>query len=229
MQQAPTNFTPQLRDLLNLFKREIFLDFNCHAIAAVESFDSATQRIKAKMLYCKTVIKDGLEIPIEYPLLVDIPMIILGGGNGRLTFPIAKGDQCLILFNDRDIDNWMAGAKSGHVASTRLHSFSDGIALIGFFKVASYDTTRVKLANGSTYVGISSSKVKVANSSDSLGVVLKSLTDELASLITAIKAITVSGVQTGAGVSGTPVNAASFTSINNNLTTISNKLQGLLE
>jgi hypothetical protein len=37
----------------------------------------------------------------------------------------------MILFNDRDIDNWFNGSTASGVNTARMHSFSDGIVLIG--------------------------------------------------------------------------------------------------
>lgn len=215
IEQTPTLYVPQLKDLLDLLKRDIMINFNCHAIAKIESFDAEKRTVKAKMLYCKTVYVKDKETLVEYPLLLDVPVVILGGGNGRLTFPIAKGDECLILFNDRDIDNWMAGAKSGPVRTTRLHSFADAMALVGFLQVSSYDTTRVKLSNGDTFVGISDSKIKIANN-------LTSLNECLADLIDKIKAISTTNAVPGLPCTLSPASIAQ-------LDLIKTKIAGLLE
>ena len=68
---------------------------------------------------------------VDYPFLADCPVIALGGGNGALTFPITTGDDCLVFFNDRDIDSWFSGSSTSAPATLRLHSFSDGIILVG--------------------------------------------------------------------------------------------------
>lgn len=207
------------KDLLDLVKKDIKLDINCHGIATVQEFDSVKLVVKATMNYSQTYYQqnlDGSTAPIQkdYPILVDCPVIILGGGNCSLTFPIQKGDECLILFNDRDIDNWAKGARSGPVASNRLHSFSDGIALVGFIKPSVYDAVRTVLRNGDTYIGVSSTKVKIANGTTTLNTLL-------GQLINAIKAITTlnSDLTTGA------VSAASQA----NLTSIATQIGGLLE
>lgn len=137
IQQNQIPNEPDLRDLLNLFRKQIMLGFNCHAIATIQSFDSTKQTASATVAYKKTVFNTnalGVYGPqlVDYPVLVDCPVICLGGGGGAITFPIANGDECLVLFNDRDIDNWFQGGGSGSaVATPRLHSFSDGLILVG--------------------------------------------------------------------------------------------------
>lgn len=172
---APTE--PHLSDLLNLLKKEIFLDLNCHHLGTIQSFDPGSQTVTATVNYAKTVFQlnqdTGLYDPVlvNYPLLVDMPAIILGGGNAYLTMPITQGDQCLILFNDRSIDNWFQSGQVGSLNSSRAHSFADGLVLVGLnfltgtgvTKLTNYDTTRATLRNGTTGVGVSSSKVKIFN------------------------------------------------------------------
>ena len=185
-----------MTDLLNLWRRQVMVDMNCHGIATIESFDPVERKVTAKMQYGKTYYyadNNGKmqAKQIEYPLLLDIPLVILCGGGARLTFPIAPGDECLILFNDRDLNNWWAGATSGPVASTRLHSFSDGMALVGFdFSDFEYDNTRAALSYGTTRVAVGEEKVLIENQTATLN-------DLLQQLITVIKGITTTNAVPG--------------------------------
>lgn len=195
---------PELADLLNLLKKDILLGLNCHAIATIQSFDSSKQTVNASINYTKTFMKrqtDGTYKPVQinYPILVDCPAIVLGGGDASLTFPITQGDQCLILFNDRDIDNWVAGGRSsvaGPVSTSRLHSLSDGIALVGLNLISGYDENRAVLQKGTTKVGVGESLVLIANDMTTLNTVLAGLCDVIATAL--------DGIAPGAG---TPVTA----------------------
>ena len=104
-------------------KRQI----NCHQLGEIVSFNPETQtaEVKVKMSF----LLNGKIT--EYPLLLDCPCIILSGGKGNLTFPITPGDSCLVLFNDRDMDNWYSGGQTMPPRTDRLHDFSDAIALVG--------------------------------------------------------------------------------------------------
>lgn len=230
---------PSMRDLFNLHTKEIMLSLNSHAIATVQSFDPDQQTITATVNYKKSFEQqstDGIysTVLIDYPILLDVPLIMLGGGNASLTFPTSSivGAECVILFNDRDIDNWFQTGQVGPVASGRTHSFSDGLALVGVRSIANsiddYDTTRVKLALGAYMVGISASHIKIANATDSLGPILQSLITAINSLITATAAITVTPGSL-VGPSSPPLNAAAITAVTATLTTIATKITGLLE
>lgn len=180
----PLPLNPHLGDLLNEWKRKLMIDFNCHAIGSIVSFNSEQQTAKVAINYCKTAfqITPGTNVPsvlpdIKYPQL-NVPVVILSGGTASLTFPIAAGDQCLVLFNDRDTDNWFKGQTSGPVNSTRLHALADGIAIVGlrqFTKpISTYSSTHAVLQNGSTQVGVGPSTINIANAGASLGGILGS-------------------------------------------------------
>ena len=220
---ARERFNPGLTDLLNLTKKEINLDINCHHIATIQSFDPAKQTVTATIAYKKTFLErktsgEYVQVLKEYPILLDCPIVSLSGGTAGLTMPIKKGDTCLILFNDRSIDNWFAGANDGSLASNRLHSFSDGIALVGVRSLSNalegYDADRAVVYNGTTKVAVGEDKVEIANATDKLGLLLKDL-------IAQIKLITVTCASPG-NPSSVPINAAA-------LTLISTKIEGLLE
>jgi phage baseplate assembly protein gpV len=65
------------------------------------------------------------------PLLADVPVYFPGGGGCHLTFPVKKGDECEIVFQQRCIDSWYqsGGVQTQHVL--RLHDLSDAIVNVG--------------------------------------------------------------------------------------------------
>lgn len=159
---------PNLKDLLDYWKKDIKLDLTCHHVGTVKSFNALNQTATAMINYTKTFQTfpsvGGTQINTpSYPQLVECPVICLGGGPGYLTFPIASGDECLILFNDRDFDNWFAGSSSSPPNTNRLHSFADAIILVGVRSMPNvlvgYDQNAVTLANGSNNIKISSNKI----------------------------------------------------------------------
>ncbi len=213
-QNRTTITDPSLADLLKEQGRQLMLNMNCHALATIQSFNSDTQTVTATINYKRSMQRRATDgtygiVYIDYPILLDVPVIILSGGAFQLTFPIAAGDTCMILFNDRDMDNWLESGQIGPVASPRLHSFADGVALIGLrpssSPIANYDATRAKLFNGDTMVGVSAEKVKIANT-------LYTLNGLLQDLLTQIQAITVT-CAAPASPSSTPINAAAISAI----------------
>lgn len=230
---------PSLRDLMDIASRETMLLMNCCHVATIQSFDSSNLTVTATINYKQTFSnrnEDGTYSPvaIDYPVIIDCPVYLPQGGTCALTMPISPGDTCLVIFNDRDLDNWLSdGATTLRNASSRLHSFSDGIALIGVRSfsnpITNYDPDRAVLRNGTTRVGVGESLVQIENNLYTLNELLQELINEVKSLVTQTAAITVTGVTTGAGTSGPPTNAATIALINTSITTTASKIAGLLE
>ena len=60
-----------------------------------------------------------------------MPVVFPGGGGFALTFPVAAGDECLVVFASRCIDAWWQSGGVGEPMEPRMHDLSDGFALIG--------------------------------------------------------------------------------------------------
>jgi len=118
---------PDLRSLLTDLKKEIFYGLNCHQVGVINSFNPTTQTATVQI----QVLRNIGNTQVAYPLLTDCPVIFPGGGGAYMTFPVAKGDPCLVLFNDRDLDLWFTTGNVVGPNSARAHSLSDGIVLVG--------------------------------------------------------------------------------------------------
>ena len=94
---------PDLEDLLKQHKNEIFATMNCIQIGKISSFDTSTQSAQVELQVKRRI---SGETTIDYPLLIDVPVIVVQGSGAYIEMPINEGDYCLVLFNDRDIDNW---------------------------------------------------------------------------------------------------------------------------
>lgn len=90
---------------------------------------------------------DGTYKSIQLPKLVDVPICWQGGGGATWTFPIQPGDECLVIFASRCIDQWWYSGFSPPTGQTgadgkpvntlndplsfRMHDLSDGFAIVG--------------------------------------------------------------------------------------------------
>lgn len=164
----PTFITPGMAGLLSILKHDIFASLNCHRLGKVESVDYALNTITAS-ISSKWTKDDGTVV--DYPLLVDVPFMVLTGGAAHITLPIQKGDDCLLLFNDRDIDNWFVGNTTAP-NTRRLHSLADGLAIIGFRPksnpVADLPRDCIMLRYGSCFIKIFTNKVELTDGTNSI-------------------------------------------------------------
>ena len=97
---------------------------------------------------------------VNMPLCLDCPVVFPSGGGVTLTFPVKKGDECLLHFSARGIDYvWQQGGLQPP-AEARMHDLSDGFALVGWRSqprvLANISTTHAQLRNdaGDTFVDL---------------------------------------------------------------------------
>ena len=98
-----------------------------------------------------------------------MPVHFPRGGGCTLTFPVAKGDECLVVFAARCIDSWWQSGGVQAPAEHRVHDLSDGFAFVGFFsqatKISGISTNSVQLRSNdaSTYIDLNptSQKIKI--------------------------------------------------------------------
>ncbi len=125
---------PSQTTILDELKKSIFTNLNCVNIGTIESFDSSDQTasIQLSIKSIESISPDGTRTLKDRALLEKCPCVVLSGGDSYLTFPIKKGDSCIVLFNDRQIDNWFtSGDGSAPDVVLRKHDLSDGLAIVG--------------------------------------------------------------------------------------------------
>lgn len=93
-------------------------------------------------------------VPVCVPFAPTIGMAI--------TIPFAVGDNCVLLINDRSIDNWQTkGGVQPPVEDTepRHHDLTDALALIGVItaakNIANYSNTAIEIRNLANTVAVS--------------------------------------------------------------------------
>lgn len=165
-----------LASLLQLHKADIMNSINCHQVGEIVSFNSSTQTAEVQIKMLK-MINGELK---EYPILIDCPCVILGGGDGVITFPISQGDSCLVLFNDKDIDNWYSGGQTMQPRTDRTHCFSDAIALVGvrnkLTQLSSYLTSGAEFKYGSSTIKLENGTITIDNGSATFKISSSSVT-----------------------------------------------------
>ena len=143
---------PTLAGLFELAKDNIMSELRCVMPGEIVSFNPEEQTAEARIMMQR---RKGGEI-LEYPMLVDCPCVVLGGGDSRITFPIKAGDGCIVLFADRDIDSWYAEGKAMPPRTNRRHSISDAFILVGIRhrknKISDYYADGMEIRQGDFYL-----------------------------------------------------------------------------
>lgn len=111
-------------------------------IGIIENFDIETQTAVIQPAIKRVLISENQEtityITENHPLLVNVPVVFPGGGDWFMTFPVKRGDECLIFSMERSIGNWK---KNGGIQEPsnykRKLSFKDAVAMVGIQSKAS--------------------------------------------------------------------------------------------
>lgn len=98
----------------------------------IEKYDPATRRANVKPLVRDVYFDmDGVRQADSLPVVTDVPVLFPGGGGYSLTFPVAVGDPCLLLFSDSSLDVWKARGGEVDPLEVRPHDLSNAVALVG--------------------------------------------------------------------------------------------------
>lgn len=98
--------------------------------AIVDSFDAARMTANVQPTI-KAIVRqeDGTYEELQLPLLLDCPVQFPGGGGVVLTFPLAAGDEVLVVFASRCMDGWWQLGGIQPPLELRMHDLSDGFVI----------------------------------------------------------------------------------------------------
>lgn len=116
-----------LIDAMDAMGMDMLADIHTTTIARVTKVNAKT--INAKPVINRVV--DG--VSIELPEFAEIPVVHLHGGASSIRMPITVGDYCLLLMNERCIDDWYFGKDNAEPREYRMHDYSDAVALVGIY------------------------------------------------------------------------------------------------
>lgn len=158
MTDQNVNFTqqnkPNIKDLLDAHKRETQLSMNCVQIGIIQEFDATKQLATVEIAFknVTTIALDGTETYSVYPLIVEVPVMVLFGGVDFMSMPIEVGDNCIVLFNDRSHEGWLYTGQILPPNQPVVHDLNDAIAIVGLRpltnSIATYLTNGIRLSHG---------------------------------------------------------------------------------
>lgn len=130
----------------------------------IQSYNAGTNTATVQLAIREKVNQmDGTTQDTDLPLLLDCPVMMPRGGGFALTFPVAAGDECLVVFADACIDSWWQSGGVQNQAEKRRHDLSDGIAIPGLWsqpnKLTIGEGIRLTATAGGASVSVTASGV----------------------------------------------------------------------
>ncbi|EKK6950754.1 hypothetical protein POL21_004334 [Salmonella enterica] len=115
----------ELHDTISLGVEFALADVHTIVVAKITS-------VNDKTISCVPVINRVVKGESKkLPEFIEVPPVILQGGDSYIAEPIAAGDYCLVLISERCYDAWYAGSDFVSPLEMRMHDYSDGFALCG--------------------------------------------------------------------------------------------------
>ena len=171
----------------------------------IELFDAATQTAKIRIPLKRDLVDaDGNETTDDWPILPAVPVWMPHAGGFHMTFPVEPGDECLVLFLERDVSRWYAESVEQTPETRRLHDISDGVALVGLNsksqRIGSYNASDMEISNDAGTQSVvlrENGDIEVSNSKLGLGAGAEDvlgLMDEVLTLFLGLAVNTTTGV-----------------------------------
>jgi hypothetical protein len=113
-QRLGSSRTPGLPELLRAAMANNGKDQFVALPGVVRKYDSVTQRADVKPLLERAYTDDtGDDLTDDLPEIPKVPVVFPRAGNFFFSMPVEAGDNVLLLFCDRSIDNYMQSNGSG--------------------------------------------------------------------------------------------------------------------
>lgn len=160
---------PSLMQTLEAVKTNLRYNLNCVKIAIVEEFRPETMEVQCRIANKKLIglNPDGSQILQDYPLITARCHFFGWGGIGA-TYPIEKGMEGILLFNDRELESWFINGGVNQLAYTRCHDLTDAIFICGIHSKPNLIEVLLDclhLYNGETDIQLQQEKI-ITNTTD---------------------------------------------------------------
>jgi hypothetical protein len=134
----------------------------------VDSWNTTDNTVEAHIAIKGTLQgPDGTLSFVPYPPLHKLPVHFPGGGNVLCSFPIAAGDEIIIMFVARALDTWWQSGGVQQPLERRFHELSDCFCIPCVWSVPniptnlSTTTAQLRSKDGGTYVELDAANNKV--------------------------------------------------------------------
>lgn len=130
--QSRMQTSNEVKDVIKDWIKKGGENIHVSMIGKIETYNPQTNRASITPVGSLTC-PDWTEIP--YPTIHNVPLQYPCGNGGRsgCTFPVKSGDTCIIIFADRQIENFLSGEKSDDM---RNHSLNDAYAIPTLFSAS---------------------------------------------------------------------------------------------
>jgi len=181
-------------------------ELNCMRVAIVQAFypDDATVDVQIVNKKSVSLNPDGTQNVVDYPVVRAKVCFC----NPFITYPLKQGDECVLLFSDRELESWFISGEAQPEAYPRMHSITDAVALFGIRSIPqmlTINTDGMYLFYGDTIMALRDDALAIS-------------TDEVSIYGDTVQ----TGTITAASLNATTAASGTFTTSNNKTVTVVN-------
>lgn len=124
-------------DLITVLKsviNKVGLELNCVRVGIIQSFNAEDLTAEVLIANKRTtgINRDGTQNVRDYALITAKICYC----TPYMTYPIEQGEECVLLFNDRELESWFISGEVQPEAYQRMHDLTDCIAIVGLRSLA---------------------------------------------------------------------------------------------
>lgn len=127
-----SSFTPDPTTVIRKLVGRLLRSVSTNEPGVIESYDpdTGTADVQPSIMVAKP--SENGPVLVRQAMVTHAPVVFCGGGGSRLTFPIKRGDSCLLMVASRSLDRWSAfGGEVDPQDAVRHHHITDAIVLVG--------------------------------------------------------------------------------------------------
>ena len=121
--------SPDMGQIIKTSGLNMASKLNCMRIGIVQAFYPENLTVQVQIASKKQIglNPDGTQRVREYaPIYAKVCYC-----NPFITYPIKEGDECILLFADREIESWFINGDVNPESHPRMHDLTDAVALFG--------------------------------------------------------------------------------------------------
>lgn len=130
MGNPSSTMKPEFSDVIRTIIDQELMDLNVCLPGKVTKFNSATQYADVQIQLLQKNVDGSL---VKYPVIPNVPVKFAkaNGGKAFIYLPVKVGDDVILVFSQRSLDNWKTQGGMSDPADPRKHHLTDAFALLG--------------------------------------------------------------------------------------------------
>lgn len=166
----------------------------------LQSFDATARTASVQIaIQALQLMQDGTEQAVTISILEDCPVVFQQGGGFEMTFPLAEGNEGLVVLASRCIDGWWQSGGVQPQAELRMHDLSDGFFLPGVYSqprkpavAASATEAQIRSLDGLSKISLGATAARMSMAGGATSLTVDAATGRVS--VVAVSGLWVNGV-----------------------------------